>query len=83
MCAFPEAICPLCSQFYARDQLQLHIAAEDVRRRQMTIEVIQAYHKGWSKEQGACEACWKSFRDAGSILSVLKQTTPQHPRHVL
>jgi len=40
--------------------------------REATIRVIQAYHKGWVAEHGACEPCWKSFRDAVCILNILK-----------
>lgn len=75
----PEAICPLCSQIYPQEQLHTHIDIEDALVRQTTIEVIQAYNEGWLMEHGACEPCWKSFRHAGCILSVLKQTAPHHP----
>ncbi len=44
-----------------------------------TIQVIQAYHEGWSTEDGACEPCWRSFREAGRILHVLRQTKPKRP----
>lgn len=76
-----DAICPLCSQIHLREQLHSHIANEHPRVREQTIQVIQAYHKGWAAEHGACEPCWKSFRDAGCILSVLKQAKPQLPGH--
>jgi len=72
-----EAICPLCSQIHAREKLYSHISEEPPRVREATIKVIRAYHKGWLAEHGACEPCWKSFRDAGRILIVLKQTRPQ------
>ncbi len=75
---FAEAICPLCSQVYPREGLQTHIAAEHARVREKTIQLIQAYCKGWLSEHGACEACWKSFRDASCTLSVIKLTKPQH-----
>ena len=52
---------------------------EHPRVRETTITVIQAYHAGWTTEHGACEPCWKSFRDAARILRVLKQTRPQPP----
>lgn len=78
---FPEAFCPLCSQIHVRECLHDHINDEHPRVREATIRVIQAYHKGWMAEHGACEPCWKSFRDAGCILNVLKQTRPQPPLH--
>lgn len=74
---YPEAICPLCSQIQDREHLRSHIQSEHARVQETTIKVIQAYHKSWVLEHGACEACWKSFRDAGRILVVLKQTRPQ------
>jgi hypothetical protein len=77
---FPEAICPLCSQVYPREKLHAHIEGEHDRVREKTIGVIQAYHQGWLSEHGACEPCWKSFRAASCILSVLKLTKPQQPR---
>ncbi len=77
MNTFPDAICPLCSQVYPRERLHSHIAGEEERVRESTIEVIQAYHDGWDAEHGACEACWRSFREAGRILSQLKQSKPQ------
>jgi hypothetical protein len=78
---FPEGFCPLCSQVYLREHLQSHIAGELERVREKTIQVIQAYHHGWAVEHGACETCWKSFRDAGRILNLLKQMKPQRPAH--
>lgn len=76
---FPEAICPLCSQVYLREQLRSHIARERERVREQTIQVIQAYHKDWAAEHGACEPCWKSFREAARVLSLLRQTKRQRP----
>ncbi len=81
MNTFSEAICPLCSRVFALDRLHLHIAIEDGRVREKTIQVIQAYHEGWSVEDGACEPCWRSFREAGRILNFLKQTKPKRPGH--
>jgi len=81
MKTFPEAFCPLCSQLHVQERLHSHITEEHPRVREATIKVIQAYHKGWAAEHGACEPCWKSFRDAGRILIVLKQTRPQPPIH--
>lgn len=69
-----DGICPLCSQVHPHDSLHSHISSEHARVRAQTIEVIQAYHKGWAPGDGACEPCWKSFRDAGRILKVIKQT---------
>ncbi len=77
--AFPEAICPLCSKVHLRERLYSHIEAEHERVRKKTIEVIKAYHEGWSAGDGACEPCWKSFRDAGRILNLLKQMKPKRP----
>ncbi len=45
--------------------------------RENTVRVIQAYHDGWSAEDGACEPCWKSFRDASRALNLLKQVKRQ------
>ena len=73
MIMFPEGICPLCSQVVGLDLLHQHIASESARVRERTISVIQAYHEGWLEEQGACEACWKSYRDAGRVLSIIKE----------
>ena len=81
--AFPDAICPLCSQVYPRGGLQTHIAAEHARVREKTIEFIQAHCEGWLSEHGACEACWKSFRDASCRLSVMKLTKPQQRWNLL
>ncbi len=78
---YSEGICPLCSQFHEKERLHSHIKAEHLRVQEATIRVIQAYNKGWTVEHGACEPCWKSFRDAGRILIVLKQTNPPHPLH--
>ncbi len=75
-----EAICPLCSRFHAQERLHAHIKEEHPRVREATVRLIQAYHKGWAAENGACEPCWKSFRDAGRTLSVLKQARAQ-PMH--
>ncbi len=77
--AFPEAICPLCSKVHPRERLYSHIEAEHERVRKKTIEVIKAYHEGWSAGDGACEPCWRSFRDAGRILNLLKQMKPKRP----
>lgn len=70
---FSESICPLCSQVFPREQIHEHSTSEHPLLRQRTIQVIQAYHPGWVEERGACEACWKSYRDAGRILNVLKE----------
>ena len=66
--SFPEGICPLCSQVFALEQLREHIAAESAKERARTIQLIQAYHSSWIEEHGACEPCWKSYRDAGRML---------------
>lgn len=81
MNALPEGICPLCSQVYLRERLHSHIALEHERVREKTIQVIQAYHDDWAAEHGACEPCWKSFREAARVLSLLKQTKSQWPGH--
>ncbi len=73
-----DGICPLCSRVYRQEQLHSHIAGEQPRVRERTIEVIQAYHKDWASEHGACEPCWRGFRDASCVLSILKQTKPQY-----
>ena len=79
MNTFPEGICPLCSQVYLREHLHAHIAREHERVREKTIQVIRGYHEDWVAEHGACEPCWKSFREAARVLSLLKQTKRQRP----
>ena len=78
MIALSETICPLCSQPFPTAQLHQHIASEHPLWRHGTIKVIQAYHPGWIEEQGACESCWKSFREAGRVLNQLKGSRPQN-----
>ena len=75
-----DGICPLCSQVFPIPELHTHIGSEHPRSKRNSIIVIQAYHKGWVEAHGACEACWKSFRDAGRIMDLLKQSQPQTPR---
>lgn len=74
---YPDAICPLCSQFFPRGELHDHIGSERPDLRANTTVVIQAYHPGWEVEHGACETCWKSYRDAGRMLSLLRTSRPQ------
>ncbi len=76
-----DAICPLCSKVCLRERLYSHIDSEHQRVRERTIEVIQGYHEGWSADDGACEPCWKSFREAGRVLNLLKQVKPKRPGH--
>jgi hypothetical protein len=76
MISYPESICPLCSRVFAREQLHEHIATEHPLLRQTTIKVIQAYHLGWVEEHGACMRCWKSYRDAGQALNIMKGARP-------
>ncbi len=73
MNAYAEGICPLCSRVLPHERLRAHIAGEHARVRENTVQLIQAYHDGWSVEDGVCEACWKSFRDASRALNLLKQ----------
>jgi hypothetical protein len=77
MSLFPNGVCPLCSGIFPREQLHEAWAGEHPRLHQNTILVIQAYHPGWVPDQGACETCWKSYRDAGRILGVLRAGRPQ------
>jgi hypothetical protein len=42
--------------------------------------VIQAYYPGWITDHGACEKCWRSHRDAGRMLDLMKQARPQTSR---
>lgn len=77
MTALPDTICPLCSDALAPELLHDHIAVEHPPLRHGTIKVIQAYHPWWSEEHGACESCWKSYRDAGRVLHQLKSSKPQ------
>ena len=66
-----------CARKSFRAGLYDHIGAEHAKLRENTIQVIQAYYPGWSEERGACENCWKSYRDAGRILSLLKAARPR------
>ncbi|SPE60053.1 hypothetical protein SBV1_370037 [Verrucomicrobia bacterium] len=72
----PESTCPLCSQVLPHEQLYQHIATEHPRLRHNTIKVIQAYHPDWHADDGACEPCWKSFRDASQVLDLMKRSKP-------
>ena len=78
MISFPESICSLCSQLFARELLHKHMASEAPRLRRSTIEVIRAYHPGWVEDHGACEPCWRSYRGAGQILSQMRSAKPQN-----
>ena len=78
MIPFPESICPLCSQVFARELVHEHISLEHPRLRNRTIKVIQAYHPGWVEDHGACGACWRSYRDAGRFLYMMKSARPQN-----
>ena len=78
MIPFPESICPLCSQVFARELLHEHISLEQLRLRNRTIKVIQAYHPGWVEDHGACGLCWRSYRDAGRFLYMMKSARPQN-----
>ncbi len=78
MSSFPEAICPLCSQIFPHEKLYAHITSEHPHLRHNTIRTIQAYYPGWLEDHGACEACWKSFRNASQILSVLRSARPHN-----
>lgn len=75
----PDKICPLCSRVFPREQLHDHINAEHPHSRRNTIRVIQAYYSAWVEDHGACELCWKSFRDAGQALDLLKGAKGPHP----
>ena len=68
----PLSACPICSRVLPHDQLYDHMALESPQARQNTIRVIQGHHADWLAEQGVCEPCWKSFRDAGRVLHMLK-----------
>jgi len=73
MTSFTENHCPLCSEVFPSEQLHAHIASEHPLLRRSTIQVIRAYHPGWLEEQGACGPCWRSYREAGRILNVLRE----------
>lgn len=81
MISFPESICPLCSQLFLREELFQHISCEHDQLRERTIRMIQAYHAGWLAEHGACGSCWRSFREAGRVLSMLKHSRTIPPNH--
>ena len=68
----PNRNCPLCSRVFPQDQLFDHINSEHPYSRRNTIKVIQAYHSSWVEAQGACEHCWKYFRDAAQAIDRLK-----------
>ena len=74
----PEGICPLCSRVFACQLLHKHIASEYPRVRQSTIEVIQARHPGWVEDDGACEPCWRLYRDTARILDQMKSAKSQN-----
>jgi hypothetical protein len=78
MISLPDSICPLCSQIYARELLHEHIASEHLRLRQTITKLIQAYHPGWVEDHGACAPCWKSYRDAGRVLNMMKSARPHN-----
>ena len=70
---FPEGVCPLCSQVVTVEGLHEPIASESAKVRERTVAVIQAFHEGWLEEHGACGPCWRSYRDAGRVLSIMKE----------
>ncbi len=74
-----ERICPLCSRVFPHEQLYDHMKSEHPHARRNAIKVIQAYHPAWVEDHGACESCWKSFRDAGQALDLLKGAQRSHP----
>ena len=74
MSVISEGICPLCARVRPRAELDESILAEEPRVGRRTIQVIQSYHPGWVEHQGACESCWRSYRDAGRILKVIEST---------
>ncbi len=76
MDSIPEAICPLCSEVFPREDLYEALTAEAPRQREKTIRVIQTYHPGWVPDDGACPSCWKSHRDAGRILGKIQRSRP-------
>ena len=78
MILFPEGVCPLCSRVLALELLRNHIAFEDPRVRQSTIKVIQAYHPSWVEDHGACEPCWRSYRDAVQVVAIMKSAKAQN-----
>ena len=79
MNSIPDSICPLCSQVFPRELLREHINSEHSRLRHSTIKVIQAYHPGWVEDHGACEPCWRSYREASRMFNQMKIARPQNP----
>ncbi len=77
MSSLAENVCPFCVKSFPHEQLHNHIYAEHPRVRYNTRQVIRAYHPGWVEAAGACEPCWKSFRDAGRILDALRTAKQQ------
>ena len=77
MIEFPDSICPLCSEVFPRELLHEQIGLETGRSRERTVRVIQSYHPHWVEEHGACAACWKSYREAGQVIRIIKSTRPQ------
>ena len=79
MIPIPESICPLCSQVFPSELLREHIDSEHPRLRHSTIKVIQAYHPGWVEDHGACEPCWRSYREASRMFNQMKSAKPKNP----
>jgi hypothetical protein len=79
MIPIPESICPLCSQVFPSELLREHINSEHPRLRHSTIKVIQAYHPGWVEDHGACEPCWRSYREASRMFNQMKSAKPKNP----
>jgi hypothetical protein len=72
MSSLPNALCPLCSQVFAKEELYQHIISEHPRLRHGTIQVIQAYHPSWVQEQGACRRCWRNYSNASQQVELMK-----------
>jgi hypothetical protein len=72
MTKLPDAICPLCSEVFPRKLLYQHVEREPIQVRERTVRVIQSVRPHWVEDYGACAACWKSYREAGQVIGILK-----------
>src|SRR5512138_3445607 len=81
----PRGICPLCEKAYFRWQLQASIESAPPSVRRRIIEVIQAGFPSWTREDGACENCWKAIGGVVRVAQCLRKfrTSARKPLTVL
>lgn len=75
-----QSFCPLCLKDCPRAALPDHINSEREAIRQATIGVIQFSHPAWVAKDGACERCWKSYRDVSRVLNFFKEFRDRNVR---